>query len=305
MPHTLLLADASTTTQRVINLTFAETEVAVVACGDGESALRMLDDQRPDIVLVDIELPGISGYDVARHMAERPRLAGIPVLLLSGALDPVDNDRVKEVGAIGVIVKPLQPGLVVRQVSERLAARRAGAAPAQVPVAAAAPALLSTPMPVVEPMSPVPSTVVPFAPPSPPPQRSAATQALDDYFASLDEAINARAARILESPLPSAAPSSTPRDDDGEARPLLASAFSALLDAESAGEEDAELASWFVVPSQPVAPAITDDLIEQVTRRVLSRLSDCIVRETVADLVSRTAERLVADEIERIKSHIK
>jgi hypothetical protein len=246
-------------------------------------------------------------------MAERPRLAGIPVLLLSGALDPVDNDRVKEVGAIGVIVKPLQPGLVVRQVSERLAARRAGAAPAQVPVAAAATALLSTPMPVVEQMSPVPSTVVPFAPPSPPPpavaspppQRSAATQALDDYFASLDEAINARAARILESPLPSAAPSSTPRDDDGEARPLLASAFSALLDAESAGEEDAELASWFVVPSQPVAPAITDDLIEQVTRRVLSRLSDRIVRETVADLVSRTAERLVADEIERIKSHIK
>jgi hypothetical protein len=42
-----------------------------------------------------------------------------------------------------------------------------------------------------------------------------------------------------------------------------------------------------------------------VTRRVLSRLSDRIVRETVADLVSRTAERLVADEIERIKSHIK
>ena len=93
MSHTLLLADASTTTQRVINLTFAETEVDVVACSDGEAALRMLDDSRPDIVLADIELPGLSGYDLVRHMADRPRLAGIPVLLMSGALDPVDDDQ--------------------------------------------------------------------------------------------------------------------------------------------------------------------------------------------------------------------
>lgn len=316
MAHTLLLADASTTTQRVINLTFAETEVDVLACSDGEEALRLLDDRRPDIVLADIELPGLSGYDLARHMADRPRLAGIPVLLLSGALDPVDDDRAREVGAIGVIVKPLQPGQLVRQVSERLAARRA--APAASAAAAASHGPASHPAPAVTPAAAdvvagpaadhdqTPAATNVAAPATPPVARSAATQALDDYFASLDEAINARAARVLESPLPP--PPSVPqgpRGDDPEPRPLLASAFSALLDAESAGEDDAELASWFVQPSQPVAPAITDDLIEQVTRRVLSRLSDDVVRETVADLVSRTTERLVLEEIERIKSHIK
>ena len=49
----------------------------------------------------------------------------------------------------------------------------------------------------------------------------------------------------------------------------------------------------------------TDDLIEQVTRRVLDRLSDRVVREAAADLVSKIAERLVREEIERIKASIK
>lgn len=316
MPHTLLLADPSATTQRVINLTFAETEVAVVACSDGEAALRLLDDRRPDIVLADIELPGVSGYDLARHIAGRPRLADIPVLLLSGALDPVDDDRAREAGAIGVIAKPLQPGQLVRQVSERLAAHRtvtpAVAAPEQVS-ASEKPWTLPAVVPFESPASPHEATpadavsrVQPVAPATHVAPRSAATQALDDYFASLDEAINARAARILESPLPPAPDEPLSRsEDDAESRPILASAFSALLDAESAGEDDAELASWFVQPSQPVKPVITDDLLEEVTRRVISRLSDRVVRETVADLVSQVAERLVAQEIERIKSHIK
>ena len=65
-------------------------------------------------------------------------------------------------------------------------------------------------------------------------------------------------------------------------------------------------------PSLPPSPAaaprlavITDDLVEQVTRRVLERLSDQIVRDTVSEIVSATAERLVREEIERIKSTIK
>jgi hypothetical protein len=52
-------------------------------------------------------------------------------------------------------------------------------------------------------------------------------------------------------------------------------------------------------------PVVSEDLVEQVTRRVLDRLSDRVVRETVADLVSTIAERLVREEIERIKASLK
>jgi hypothetical protein len=51
----------------------------------------------------------------------------------------------------------------------------------------------------------------------------------------------------------------------------------------------------------PPAPAITEELIEEICSRVLSRLSDRVVRETVSGLVSEVAERLVREEIERIK----
>ena len=58
-------------------------------------------------------------------------------------------------------------------------------------------------------------------------------------------------------------------------------------------------------PSANGGPSLGEDAIEEITRRVLDRLSDRVVRETVADLVSHIAERLVREEIERIKASIK
>jgi hypothetical protein len=58
-------------------------------------------------------------------------------------------------------------------------------------------------------------------------------------------------------------------------------------------------------PPAPAAGTHTDALVEQVTRRVLDQLSDRAVRETVADIVTKVAERLVREEIDRIKSSIK
>jgi len=54
--------------------------------------------------------------------------------------------------------------------------------------------------------------------------------------------------------------------------------------------------------SRPVAPVITDEVIEDIVSRVLQRLSDKVVRETVTEIVSTTAERLVQEEIDRIKT---
>ena len=66
MSHKLLLADDSVTIQRVIELTFADEDVQVVAVGDGEQAIARMRRERPDIVLADIGMPERDGYDVAR-----------------------------------------------------------------------------------------------------------------------------------------------------------------------------------------------------------------------------------------------
>jgi len=91
MPHTLLLADDSLTIQRVIELTFADEDVQVVAASDGDQAIAIIDRSAPDIVLADVGMPGRNGYEVARYIKQTPRLAHIPVILLTGAFEPIDQ----------------------------------------------------------------------------------------------------------------------------------------------------------------------------------------------------------------------
>src|SRR5918996_5571429 len=102
MPHKLLLADDSVTIQRVIELTFADEDVQVLTAGDGEQAIQRVEADHPDIVLADIGMPKRSGYEVAAFIKGQPELAHIPVLLLAGAFEPVDQARAEEAGCDGV-----------------------------------------------------------------------------------------------------------------------------------------------------------------------------------------------------------
>lgn len=122
MPATLLLADDSITIQRVIALTFANEDVQVVAESDGEAALLRLARERPDIVLVDVALPGVDGYDLSARVKSADR--SVPVLMLTGAFDPIDESRARASGCDGVLVKPLDPKGLVSTVRALLAGER-------------------------------------------------------------------------------------------------------------------------------------------------------------------------------------
>src|SRR5829696_7130962 len=76
--------------------------------------------QRPDIVLASTMLPQVSGYDLARFMRGKPELKDVPVLLLTGAFETVDEARLASSGANGVIEKPVEPNLVISRVEELL-----------------------------------------------------------------------------------------------------------------------------------------------------------------------------------------
>jgi CheY-like chemotaxis protein len=124
MPKKLLLADDSVTIQRVIELTFADEDIQVVAVGDGQQAIARIDADRPDVVLADIGMPERDGYEVAAHVKENPQTAHIPVLLLTGAFEPIDEARARAVGCDGVLVKPFEPQMVINRVKDLLAGRR-------------------------------------------------------------------------------------------------------------------------------------------------------------------------------------
>lgn len=124
MSHTLLLADDSITIQRVIELTFAEEDVKVLAVGDGKHAIDRILAERPDIVLADVGMPEQDGYEVAAFVKGNPHLAHIPVLLLTGAFEPIDEQRARTVGCDGVLVKPFEPQMVINRVKDLLAGKK-------------------------------------------------------------------------------------------------------------------------------------------------------------------------------------
>ena len=164
MPATLLLADDSVTIQRVMALTFDGEDVRVISVGDGEQAIRRIDADAPDIVLADVSMPKVDGYGVASHIKQSPALSHIPVLLLTGAFDPIDEAKAAACGCDGVLVKPFEPRALVSRVAELLASRPPRSA---VPVAPH-PALQVVPVASVPPPGPV-ATLAPRSVRVPPP----------------------------------------------------------------------------------------------------------------------------------------
>lgn len=175
---TLLLADDSVTIQRVIELTFADEDVRVIAVSNGEEAIALLDRTPPDIVLADVGMPGPSGYDIAQHMKDTPNLAHIPVVLLTGAFEPIDQAKAAAVGCDGVLAKPFEPQLVIGRVKELLARPKRPAASPAAPLPPQLPALWAPPRAVPE----FPGD---FAKAPPPAVASDYFDQLDQVFANL------------------------------------------------------------------------------------------------------------------------
>jgi CheY-like chemotaxis protein len=80
-----------------------------VAVGNGEAAVRKISDVRPDLVLADVFMPVRNGYEVCKYVKEDAALSHIPVILLVGAFDPLDEQEAQRVGADGVLKKPFVP----------------------------------------------------------------------------------------------------------------------------------------------------------------------------------------------------
>jgi CheY-like chemotaxis protein len=145
MGKKILLADDSITIQKVIELTFSDEDFEVVTVGNGRLAIERMPDVQPDIVLCDIIMPEKDGYEVCEFVKTHPAFAHVPVLLLTGAFEPFDQERAARVGSNGHLAKPFEPQTLIAKVKELLSeAKRTPAAPAAV-----APAPVAAPKPAV------------------------------------------------------------------------------------------------------------------------------------------------------------
>ena len=156
----ILVADDNSNIQKMVGLALKDQGIDVVAVGNGEAAVRKISDVRPDLVLADVFMPVRNGYEVCNYVKQDSTLSHIPVILLVGAFDPLDEQEAQRVGADGVLKKPfVPPDPLISMVKSALA--RAG-----VVIGAAEP---PPPPPPVATMKAEPPPLPRVAPPPPPP----------------------------------------------------------------------------------------------------------------------------------------
>lgn len=92
------------------------------AATDGDEAWRAIEEHRPDLIVLDVSMPGMSGLDVCRLVRSSPTLAHVPVLLLSAGVSGPSRDAGNQAGADDFMPKPFSPKLL----TERLLTLSAG-----------------------------------------------------------------------------------------------------------------------------------------------------------------------------------
>src|SRR6202167_5098447 len=105
----ILVADDNANIQKMVVLAFEERGIQVVTVGNGEAGVRRIPDLNPDLVLADIFMPVRNGYEVCEFVKKDERFSHVPVILLVGAFDPLDEKEARRVGADGVLKKPFVP----------------------------------------------------------------------------------------------------------------------------------------------------------------------------------------------------
>lgn len=143
---TVYFIDDSATMREVIKIAFRRENIDVVACHDGDTAIAQMAQQKPDVVITDVIMPGKDGYEVCQNIKQNPAMSGTPVVLMSGVVNRQVAEKAFAVKADELIRKPFQPGDLIGRVKQLLTKSSTGPAPVAVS------------QPVVKPVSqPVPA----------------------------------------------------------------------------------------------------------------------------------------------------
>jgi CheY-like chemotaxis protein len=114
----ILLADDSVTAQNMGRKILADAGYEVITVNNGSAALKKIAEQKPDLIVLDVYMPGYSGLEVCQRLKEAQETARVPVLLTVGKLEPFKPEEAKRVRADGFIVKPFEASELLSALSK-------------------------------------------------------------------------------------------------------------------------------------------------------------------------------------------
>ena len=272
MKKKIFLADDSITIQKVVELTFSEGDYEVVCVGNGAAAIQRVAEASPDIALLDVIMPERSGYDVCAHIKKHKDLAWMPVVLLTGAFEPYDEQRAREAGADGHMTKPFESRALMTTVEGLLETRPR---PGQVATQSAA---QSAPPPQAQTLR-VQSTDIfaqvpagPIGQPAPPPpaQRAAAAPAP-----------------------PASRPAVAPQPAQ---RPAAQSSPSGSAAAGPAATQGGNGGASAMAPMN-----VPPEVLERAVREAVAGISEKIIREVAWEVIPDLAEAIIQRRIRELE----
>jgi two-component system, OmpR family, phosphate regulon response regulator PhoB len=112
----VLLADDDPGLRRLIGTTLGTEDFDLLQAVDGEEALQIARQQHPELVLLDVNMPKLNGFEVCRHLKSEPETSGIKVVMLTARGGDVDRARGREAGADDYFIKPFSPVQLLNKV---------------------------------------------------------------------------------------------------------------------------------------------------------------------------------------------
>jgi sigma-B regulation protein RsbU (phosphoserine phosphatase) len=124
--ETLLLVDDNPANLQVLFQLLGRLGCKLLVAKNGEAALSIVRKTRPDLILLDIMMPGIDGFEVCRRLKADPLTCGIPVIFLSALDETADKVKGLQLGAVDYVSKPFQPEEILARVNTHLTLHRLG-----------------------------------------------------------------------------------------------------------------------------------------------------------------------------------
>ena len=124
MNKKILVVEDDPISLRLIQYTLQHEGYQVLSAPNGLDGMRKVQEEEPDLVILDVMLPGIDGFEVCYRLRAEPQTAQLPILMLSAKAQEMDKTTGLKVGADDYLTKPASPSEIVKRVETLLAQRR-------------------------------------------------------------------------------------------------------------------------------------------------------------------------------------
>lgn len=124
MSATILIIEDNEQNRYLASFLLVKSGYRVVEAADGPTGLALAADRPPELILLDIQLPRMDGYEVARRLRAQPALRQVPIVAITSHAMPGDREKALAAGCDGYVQKPIDPDTFVAQVAAYL--RRPG-----------------------------------------------------------------------------------------------------------------------------------------------------------------------------------